>query len=214
MRRGSVATARCASTRDSAPTGKKGELMCVDVRSVSCLKLWLALLVGVLSFSMPAEADSAAKMQREARAGLQELYRTTPAAQMISEHAVAVLVFPEIIKGGFLVAAQYGDGVLFKGDTVGGYYNTSAASFGLQAGAQEFGYALFFMGNKDLAYLDSSSGWEVGSAPSITVVDKGYATSMSTTTLRDGVYAFFFGQRGLMAGLSLQGTKITKITPD
>lgn len=191
-----------------------GVVMRRYVGSLSGSIRWLVLFLCVLSFSIPARGESAAKMQREARAGLQELYRTTPSAQMIGQRAVAILVFPEIIKGGFLVAAQYGDGVLFKGDTVAGYYNTSAASFGLQAGAQEFGYALFFMGSKDLAYLDSSSGWELGSAPSITVVDKGYATSMSTTTLRDGVYAFFFGQRGLMAGLSLQGTKITKITPD
>jgi len=102
---------------------------------------------------------------------------------------------------------------LQNGETVG-YYNTVAASYGLQIGAQTFGYALFFMTDKDLDYLKSSSGWEIGVGPSIVVVDTGVAKSLSTTTARDNVYAFFFDQKGLMAGLGLQGSKITKVNPD
>ena len=80
----------------------------------------------------------------------------------------------------------------------------------MQAGIQEFGYALFFMNDQDLNYLDKSDGWEIGVGPSITVVDKGFAKSFTTTTSKKGVYAFFFEQRGLMAGIGIQGTKITK----
>jgi lipid-binding SYLF domain-containing protein len=164
--------------------------------------------------SSTAGAESSAELQRSARQALQDLYRTTPAAAAIGEKSAGVLVFPEIIKGGFVVAAQYGNGVLFKRGSVSGYYNTTSASFGFQAGVQKFGYALFFMTEDDLRYLNSSQGWELGASPSLTVVDTGVARSLSTTTLQKGMYAFFFSQRGLMGGLSLQGTKITRIHPD
>jgi len=100
-----------------------------------------------------------------------------------------------------------------KGKTVG-YYRTVAASYGLQAGAQSFGYALIILSDAALEYLQNSSGWEIGTGPSVVVVDKGLAGSLTTTTAKDDIYTFFFDQEGLMLGLGLQGTKITKITPD
>ena len=100
-----------------------------------------------------------------------------------------------------------------KGRTVG-YYNSLAASYGLQAGVQSFGYALFFMNKEALAYLDRSEGWEIGVGPSIVIVDAGAAKSLTTTTAKDDVYAFTFDQKGLMAGLGIQGSKITRIYPD
>ena len=87
-----------------------------------------------------------------------------------------------------------------------------AASYGLQVGVQKFGYALFLMNDKALTYLDKSDGWEIGVGPSI-VVDQGKAKTMTSTTLRDDVYAFIFSQKGLMAGLGIQGSKITKTSP-
>ena len=162
----------------------------------------------------PVLAESKSDMESSARHALNHLYHSTPAARAIGEKAAGTLVFPEIIKGGFVVAAQYGNGVLFKRGAVAGYYNTSSASFGFQAGVQKFGYALFFMTDEDLKYLSDSSGWEIGALPSLTIVDTGVARSLSTTTLQKGMYAFFVEQRGLMGGLSLQGTKITRIHPD
>ena len=118
------------------------------------------------------------------------------------------------VKAGLIVGAQYGTGALrVEGKTVG-YYNTVAASYGLQAGAQEFGYALIFMTQSSLDYLKKSAGWEIGVGPSIVVVDEGLARSLTTTTAKEDIYAFFFSQKGLMAGLGLQGSKISKITPD
>jgi lipid-binding SYLF domain-containing protein len=125
-----------------------------------------------------------------------------------------VLVFPSVIKAGFIVGAQHDEGTLFARGKTLGYYRTTAASYGLQAGVQKFGYALFFMTDSDLAYLRKSGGWEIGTGPSVVIVDKGMARSFTTTTLKKGVYAFAFGQKGLMAGLGLQGTKITRINPD
>jgi lipid-binding SYLF domain-containing protein len=88
-----------------------------------------------------------------------------------------------------------------------------AGSYGLQAGVQEFSYAMFFMDNESLKYLDRSEGWEIGVGPSVVIVDEGMARSLTSTTIREGVYAFIFGQKGLMAGLGLQGSKISRIHP-
>jgi lipid-binding SYLF domain-containing protein len=112
-----------------------------------------------------------------------------------------------------MVGAQHGDGALLVNGKTVGYYNTVAASYGFQAGIQKFGYAMFFMTDASLDYLRKSGGFEVGSAPSLVVVDTGIAKSLSTTSLKKGIYVFFFSQKGLMGGLGLQGTKITQYTP-
>ena len=136
--------------------------------------------------------------------GPQKLYASSPSARAVGQSAKAVLVFPRIVKGGFIVGAQGGVRALLSGRKTLGYYNTIAASYGLQAGVQKFGYALFFMTDSSLAYLRKGGGWELGTGPSIVVVDAGMAKSRTTTTLQKDVYAFFFDQKGLMAGLGLQ----------
>jgi hypothetical protein len=110
-------------------------------------------------------------------------------------------------------AGQYGEGALLKGGKAAAYYSTAGASVGLQAGAQTFGYALFFMNANALAQLDKADGFEVGVGPTVVVMDEGKAKTMTTTTAKDDIYAFIFGQKGLMAGIGVQGNKITKITP-
>jgi len=158
-----------------------------------------------------AAAASAAELDRASQSALQKLYEKSDKAKELSEKAVAILVFPGIYKAGFIVGGQYGEGELIRDGKVIGYYNTVSGSYGLQAGAQKYGYALFFMTDKMLAYLDKSGGWELGSAPNIVVVDKGAATGLSTTASQSDAYAFFFDLKGLMGGLGLQGTKVTKI---
>ena len=161
-----------------------------------------------------AIAASAAEIDRDVDSALLKLYAASPAAKELSKVAKGVLVFPDVIKGGFIIGGQYGKGALRVGGKTAGYYSTAAASYGLQAGAQSFGYAMFFMTDKALEYLNKSAGWEIGVGPSIVVVDEGVARSLTTTTAKEDIYAFFFGQKGLMAGLGLQGSKITKINPD
>lgn len=172
-----------------------------------------ASLVFLVCAPAPARAASAAELDRDANAAMAKLYEKVPAAKTLGRDAKAVLIFPSVVKGGLVVGGQYGDGVLRKGGKTVGYYNTAAVSYGLQAGAQSFGYALFFMTDSALKYLDQSEGWEVGVGPSLVVLDEGAARSLSTTTAREDVYAFIFGQQGLMAGLGLQGSKITRIYP-
>ena len=125
-----------------------------------------------------------------------------------------VLVFPEIVKAGFIIGAEYGNGALREGGKTTGYYNTTAVSYGLQAGVQSMGYALFLVTDSAIEYLKKSRGWEFGVGPTLTVVDAGVASQLSTSTLKSDMYAFFFSQKGLMAGLGLEGTKVTEIKPD
>jgi lipid-binding SYLF domain-containing protein len=157
---------------------------------------------------------SAREIDSKATTALTALYKTTPGAKSLAAKAKAILIFPDIVKAGFMVGGQFGDGALRKGGKTVGYYRSLAASYGFQAGAQSFSYVLFFMDDESLTYLDRSDGWELGTGPSLVVLDKGFGKSLSTTTMQKGVYAFIFGQKGLMGGVGLQGSKITKITPD
>lgn len=178
------------------------------------LSLSLLLVIFVLVVPRMSQAATAGEIDREVDSALQTLYRTTPAAKNMAKIAKGVLVFPDIIKAGLIVGGQYGEGALRVGGKTTGYYRTVAASYGLQAGAQSFGYALFFIDNEGLAYLKNSKGWEIGVGPSVVIVDEGVARSLTTTTVKSGIYAFVFQQKGLMAGIGIQGSKITKITPD
>ncbi len=177
--------------------------------------LVIALLLSpITTRARPAFAASAADIDRRVTAALKTLYSESDTARILGEKAKAVLVFPSILKAGFIIGAQGGNGALRKGKKTVSYYNTVAASYGLQAGVQEFGYALFFMKDSALDYLDKSGGWEIGTGPSLVVVDEGFGKSLSSTTLQDDVYAIIFSQKGLMAGIGIQGTKVTKIRPD
>jgi len=173
----------------------------------------IALLALFLSVSM-ASAESAAEIDRDVDSSIEKLYSSTPAAVKLSKVAKGVLIFPDVIKAGLIVGGQYGTGALRVNDETTGYYNTVAASYGLQAGAQSFGYAMFFMTDEALEYLKKSSGWEVGVGPSVVVVDEGVARSLTTSSAKEDIYVFFFDQKGLMAGIGLQGSKITQIHPD
>ncbi len=173
----------------------------------------LCVMLTAMSFIVTnqAGAASAAEIDSKVDAALKTLFAKSDSAKVLAEKAKGILVFPGIVKAGFIVGGQYGEGALrVDGKTVG-YYSSVAASYGLQAGIQKFGYALFFMSDSALKYLDKSDGWELGTGPSIVVVDVGAAGSLSTTTAKSNIYAFFFSQRGLMAGIGLQGTKVTRI---
>ena len=158
-------------------------------------------------------AAGAGEISRDASAALQKLYASVPAAKALGANAQAILVFPKVTKAGLGVGGQFGEGALLQKGKAVAYYNTTGASVGLQAGAQQFGYAMFFMNANALAQLDKAGGFEVGVGPTVVVLDEGKAKTMTTTTAKDDIYAFIFGQKGLMAGLGIQGNKITKINP-
>ena len=173
--------------------------------------LVLASAAGTLISPNSAGAATAAEIDRDAKSALEKLYAKSATARAMSKKAKGILVFPSIVKGGFLVGGQYGEGALLKGGKTAGYYNTIQVSYGLQAGLQKYGYAIFLMNDSALKWIDKTDGWEVGVGPSIVVMDMGKAKSMTTTTMQSDIYAFFFDQTGLMAGLGLQGSKISRI---
>lgn len=158
-----------------------------------------------------ANAATSADLDKDSRQALQTLYQTHPLAERFSQTAKAVLVFPNVVKAGLVFGGSYGEGELMKGTTTVDYYNTVSGSWGLQAGAQSYGYAIFLMTDKAVTFLEESKGWEIGVGPTVVVVDEGVAKNLSTSSLRDDAYAFIFSQQGLMAGISIEGTKVTKI---
>jgi lipid-binding SYLF domain-containing protein len=173
-----------------------------------------ATLTGSLALGAHAAvAANKAEISKNAHAALASLYADVPGAKALGAQAHAVLVFPKVTKAGLGIGGLHGDGALIKGGKTVAYYSTSGASFGLQAGAQTYGYAMFFMNAKALQQLDTADGFEVGVGPSIVVMDEGKAKTSTTTTMKEDIYAFIFGQKGLMAGLGIQGNKITKIDP-
>jgi len=173
--------------------------------------LVLAATISVGTLERAHAATTAEDLNREADEALHMLYRTNPAAETISKKAKAVLVFPNMVKAGFVFGGAYGEGVLEQGSKIDGYYNSFTGSWGLQAGAQSYGYAVLLMTDKAVNYIHRSEGWEIGVGPTVVLVNEGVAKNLSTSTLKDDAYAFIFDQQGLMAGISIEGTKISRI---
>ena len=190
----------------------------MSLHSLSRRRACAALVAAAVGFGPAAMAadmakNSAATLNSDGQKALNSLYAKVPAAKAIGGKAAAVLVFPKVTKAGFGIGGQYGEGVLLKGGKPVAYYNTAGLSTGLQAGAQTYGYAMFFMNDAAIGSLNKAEGFEVGVGPSVVVMNEGMAKSTTTTTLDKDVYAFIFGQKGLMAGVGLQGSKITRIHP-
>ena len=167
--------------------------------------------LGALNVANLAQAATRADLNKDSNQALATLYRTNPAARTIGDHAKAILIFPNIVKAGLVFGGAFGEGELINNDRVDGYYNSFTGSWGLQAGAQSYGYVVFLMNESALNYIHDSAGWEIGVGPTVVVIDEGKAKNISTTTMKDDAYAFIFSQQGLMAGVSIEGTKITRI---
>jgi len=169
---------------------------------------------GVVAASPFDRANAAAtELNRDSDQALQMLYRTSPAAVALSQKASAILIFPNIVKAGLFFGGAYGEGEMVQGTNTDSYYNSVTASWGLQAGAQSYGYVVFLMNSEAVSYVHATHGWEIGVGPTVVIVDEGVARNLSTSTLKNDAYAFIFDQKGLMAGVSIEGTKISRINP-
>jgi lipid-binding SYLF domain-containing protein len=169
--------------------------------------------IGSMGLTAPAQAASTADLNRDSDRALQKLYQSNPVAEAISHRAKAILIFPNIVKAGLVFGGAYGEGELKQGPQIDGYYNSVTGSWGLQAGAQSYGYAVFLMNRKAVDYIHRTQGWEIGVGPTVVIVNEGVAKNLSTSTLKDDAYAFIFDQQGLMAGVNIEGTKISRIKP-
>ncbi|GLR65393.1 lipoprotein [Acidocella aquatica] len=153
------------------------------------------------------------QLNQQSVQALDLLCKTNPTAADLYHNSRAVLIFPNIIKAGMVFGGAYGEGELLRGSKIDGYYNSVTGSWGLQAGAQSYGYIVFLMNRSAVTYIHDTQGLEIGVGPTVVVVDQGVAKNLSTSTLKDDAYAFIFNQQGLMAGVSIEGTKISRINP-
>jgi lipid-binding SYLF domain-containing protein len=185
--------------------------MAVTRRSLAAGALALAGAGAAFGSAGPALALNRDKLIGRAQEDLRELAHDTPRSRFFAHHAYAVLVFPSILKAGFVFGGETGDGVLFEQGSPTGFYNITGGSWGLQIGGQDFSYALFFMTPGSLKYLKHSDGFQVGTGPSIVVVNQGGGVEADSTTVTQDVYAFPFNEKGLMANLTLEGAKISRI---
>jgi lipid-binding SYLF domain-containing protein len=181
-------------------------------RSVAAAVVALLVTFGPFAASS-AQASSAAAITVDGETALQKLERLEPRSRLFARHAVAVLVFPHIFKAGLVFGGESGNGVLLINGRPSAFYNLFGGSFGLQIGGEAFGYALFFMSQSGLANLRKSADFAVGTGPSIAIINKGAGAESDTKTITKDIYAFPFNEKGLMADLTLQGTKISRIHP-
>lgn len=156
-------------------------------------------------------AATAEDLNKNSRQALENLYSTQPFSATLGKKSKAILIFPKIVKAGLVFGGSYGEGVLMKNAKITDYFNSVSGSWGWQAGAESYAYVVFLMSDRAVKYLEKSKGWEFGVGPSIVVVNEGAAKNLSTSTLKEDAYAFIFDQQGLMASLSIEGTKISKI---
>lgn len=177
------------------------------------LRIYLMALaiIATASLSGGAYAATAEDLNKDSAQALAMLTKNNPLAAEAAKKAKAILIFPNIVKAGLIFGGAYGEGVLKEGATTEGYYNSVTASFGWQAGAQSYGYVVFLMSDKAIKYIHETHGWEIGTGPTVVMVNEGVAKNLSSSTLKDDAYAFIFDQQGLMAALNIEGTKISKI---
>lgn len=179
-------------------------------KTISAAIIGAVLFTSACATSPPSRATTQ-NIDAMSVEALDSLTQNNAAARAIAAKSRAVLIFPSIVKAGFVFGGAYGEGELRRGSNVVGYYNSFTGSWGLQAGAQSYGYAVFLMNKEAEDYVTASDGWEIGVGPTVVVVDQGVAENISSSTLQDDAYAFIFDQKGLMAGVSIEGTKITKV---
>jgi len=192
----------CSSKKDNTMNTLRSTFIAFIVAAVATVSMATLNL---------ASAATAEDLDRDSLQALQTLYKAEPVAKTLSKSAKAVLVFPNMIKAGLVFGGSYGEGVLLKGSQVIDYYNSVAGSWGVQIGAQSYGYAVFLMTDEAVSYIEKTKGWEVGVGPTVVVVDEGVAKNISSSSLKNDAYAFIFSQQGLMAGVSIEGTKISHI---
>ena len=176
-------------------------------------RAFAVLFVSVLSlmFVTSAGAGSAKSIDFDVNEALAEFDKQVKGSKGFLKKAKGVLVFPSVIKAGFGIGGEYGEGVLrINGKSVD-YYNTMAASIGFQIGAQAKTIILAFMKKNALDKFQNSDGWKVGVDGSVALITVGMGDSLDTINATDPIVAFVFGQKGLMYNLTLEGSKFNKL---
>ena len=175
-----------------------------------CIALIAAL--ALLAGNGPGKAGSAREINAAVNATLDRFYRQIPGARELGAKAAGVLVFPTVVKAGFGVGGEYGEGAMRVGGRTVGYYNTIAASVGFQLGAQARSVVIMFMAPAALAKFQGMDGWKVGVDGSVTLITVGAGGSIDTDKITSPVIGFILDSKGLMYNLTLEGSKISRIS--
>jgi len=173
-------------------------------------KFLFLLVIFIISSSM-AFAKSAKEIDISVDVALEQFRQDVRGSKEFLKSAKGVLVFPSVLKAGFGIGGEYGEGALRIGGKTVDYYNTAAASIGFQLGAQSKRVIIVFMQNDALKKFRESAGWEAGLDGSVALVQLGTGGSIDTTNIQDPIVGFVFGNKGLMYNLTLEGSKFTKI---
>ena len=172
----------------------------------------LALLTSLGLFISPiANAASSYEINVGVNETLKRFKTEVPGGAEFLKQAKGVLVFPSVIKVGFGIGGEYGEGALQIGGETTSYYSTAAASIGLQLGAQSKSLVLVFMTNDALKHFQSSKGWKAGVDGSVAVIEWGMGEDINTIDIEDPIVGFVFSNKGLMFNLTLEGSKFTKL---
>lgn len=183
----------------------------MDSRTGRRLAAMLISALLTLAGSPAALAASAQEIDIKVDAALKHFRAEVDGAEEFMQAAKGVLVFPSVLKGGFVFGAEWGEGALRVGGATVDYYNTVAGSFGFQLGAQAKTVIIIFMEQKALEKFRNSKGWEAGVDGSVALVELGAGESLDTTNIRDPIVGFVFGNKGLMFNLTLEGSKFTRL---
>ncbi len=175
---------------------------------VLALALTMALLPAV---GAPAKAASASEINADAYATMQKLYNRVRGGYDLASRAAGILVFPTVVKAGFGIGGEYGEGVLLVGNQPTAYYNTISASIGFQLGAQARSVVIMFMTPQALSNFRRKNGWKVGVDGSVAIVTLGVGGAIDTNTINKPVIGFILDNKGLMYNLTLEGSKISRI---
>ena len=175
--------------------------------------LSLAACTTTQPHQQPTSATERASIDTATNAALTRLYNTVPGSAELVAKSAGVLVFPSVVGGSFVVGADYGKGALLVGGKNAGYYSTSSASIGLQAGAHSKSVIYVFNTAESLAKFRASNGWTVGADANVAVATLGANGSVDTQTIQAPVVSFVMNNAGVDAGVSLQGSKISRIHP-
>jgi lipid-binding SYLF domain-containing protein len=173
-----------------------------------------ALLTGCTTNKGASEtpAQKMAEIDAGADATLKTLYSSVAGSRELAAKASGILVFPKIYAAGLGIGGEYGEGALKVGNTTVGYYKSSSLTWGFQAGAQSKALIMMFMTQEALdKFRNSSKGWTAGADASVAVVKSGAQGTVDTSSARSAVNAFALTNAGLMAGVTIDGTKVSKL---
>jgi len=172
----------------------------------------LALLLTML-FTQVTFAKTAQEIDKEVDAAIEKFKKEVPGGANFLSNTKGYLVFSTVIKAGLIVGGKYGEGALRINNKTAHYYDMTAASIGFQAGAQQYSMLIAFLSDASLNNFIRSNGWEAGVDGTITVSDWGKSTDISSISYEKPIVAFIYGEKGLMASISIAGTKFRRIAP-